>query len=68
MNTKAKLVIAVICLVAAAVVVAMNMGLFGGSARPGTTATSTTSTTDAASGETKEDVPETGGILKKDRR
>ncbi len=68
MNNKAKLVIAVICLVVAAVVVAMNMGLFGsGSAARQGTATNTGQTNTAGGNETPAEPAETGGLLKKDK-
>lgn len=71
MNNKAKVIIAVICLVVAGVAVANSMGLFGGSApkRPTTTqnAAQTGGTGDAGTTTTTDDnATPPAGTLKKD--
>lgn len=70
MNSKVKVIIAVICLAVAGVVVAMNTGLIGGG-KPKRTGTATNTNQTGAAGTTTtpgtdSDTPPTAGQLKKD--
>ncbi|MBL8746378.1 MAG: hypothetical protein JNK58_08495 [Phycisphaerae bacterium] len=70
MNSKVKVIIAVICLAVAGVVVAMNTGLIGGGKPKRTGTTTNTAQTGAtgtdAKGTEDSDTPPTAGQLKKD--
>lgn len=68
MNSKVKVVIAVICLAAAGIMIAVNMGVFsGGKAGPAAGSQNTNQPGSNADGTTpKEEEAQTAGQLKKD--
>jgi hypothetical protein len=71
MNSKVKVIIAVVCLVAAGTLIAMNMGLIGGSGKPKRTGGAGASQTTGGDAGTKQEASETeaatGPQLRKER-